>query len=61
MNTEEIEKMVRWIADYDFKYCGDSMCLELGGDGDNGEHLIYLLERYFEAKSCEDREIFAGT
>lgn len=42
------EKIVRAIAEIDFKYGGDFFCFKLGGDGDNGEHLMYLLDIYFE-------------
>lgn len=27
---------------------GDYFCFKSGGDGDNGEHLMYLLDIYFE-------------
>ena len=36
------------IADIDFKEGGDSFCFKSGGDGDNGEYLMYLLDRHFE-------------
>lgn len=36
------------IAKKDFEECGDSFCFKSGGDGDNGEHLMYLLDDYFE-------------
>lgn len=37
------------IEENDFKYGGDYFCFKSGGDGDNGEHLMYLLDIYFEA------------
>jgi len=27
---------------------GDVFCFKSGGDGDNGEHLMYLLDVYFQ-------------
>lgn len=42
------EKIVRAIAELDFKYGEDRFCFKIGGDGDNGEHLMYLLDIYFE-------------
>jgi hypothetical protein len=52
------EEIVRWIADYDFKFCDDHFCWKVGGDGDNGEALMYELDEYFAAKdkgfSCEN-------
>ena len=38
------------IADIDFKDGGDFFCFKSGGDGDNGEHLMYLLDIHFERK-----------
>jgi hypothetical protein len=38
------------IADIDFKEGGDHFCFKSGGDGDNGEHLMYLLDIHFERK-----------
>jgi hypothetical protein len=35
--------IVQEMADIDFVN-GDSLCLKLGGDGDNGEYLIELME-----------------
>lgn len=36
------------IKDNDWKYGGDYFCWKSGGDGDNGEHLMYLLDIHFE-------------
>lgn len=36
------------ISKIDFKYCSDSFCWNSGGDGDNGETLMYELDIYFE-------------
>lgn len=35
----------------DFKFGGDYFCWKSGGDGDNGEHLMYELDIIFE---CQD-------
>jgi hypothetical protein len=43
--------IVRQLAAIDFAYGGDFFCFKIGGDGDNGEHLMYLLDILFE---CED-------
>lgn len=36
------------IEENDWKYGGDYFCWKYGGDGDNGEHLMYLLDIHFE-------------
>ena len=36
------------IADIDFIFCNDSFGFKFGGDGDNGEALMYLLDIYFD-------------
>jgi len=38
------------IAQLDFVYGGDHFCFKSGGDGDNGEHLMYLFDIYFETR-----------
>ena len=35
------------IAKKDFDECRDFFGFKSGGDGDNGEHLMYLLDDYF--------------
>jgi hypothetical protein len=47
------EELARAIGDLDLKYGGDYFCFKFGGDGDNGEHLTYLLDIYFEEKEKE--------
>jgi len=36
------------IAKIDFEQCSDSFCFKDGGDGDNGETLMYLLDVHFQ-------------
>lgn len=36
------------IFDMDWKYGNDYFGWKSGGDGDNGEHLMYLLDIHFE-------------
>jgi hypothetical protein len=43
------EAMYKFISDVDFKHCGDSFCFKSGGDGDNGETLMYILDCWFES------------
>ena len=44
----ESMKLYENIADIDFTFGGDYFCFKHGGDGDNGEHLMYLLDIYSE-------------
>jgi len=43
---EHIEKL-------DIEKCGDFFCFKHGGDGDNGEHLMYLMDDYFYEQDCK--------
>lgn len=44
----ESEKLVDLISQMDFEHFGDSLCIKLGGDGDNGETLAYILDALIE-------------
>ena len=43
-------KMYEFISQLDFNEANDAFGFVSGGDGDNGEHLMYLMDCYFEAK-----------
>jgi hypothetical protein len=47
------EEIFDWISEYDFKFNNDYFCWKSGGDGDNGEELLYELDEYFAAKDKE--------
>lgn len=40
-------EIVRYMAKIDYKYSDDSLCIKTGGDGDNGEQMMYLLDCWF--------------
>lgn len=42
------EKIGRAIGDINFQFMDDSLGLNFGGDGDNGEELLYALDIYFD-------------
>lgn len=44
----ESVKLFKALAKIDFNHGGDFFCWKSGGDGDNGEHLMYELDIYFE-------------
>lgn len=41
------EEIYKAIAKIDFEECSDSFCFKNGGDGDNGETLMFLMDCYF--------------
>lgn len=43
-------EMFNALAAIDFEYGGDFFCWKSGGDGDNGEHLMYEMDIYFERR-----------
>lgn len=47
------QEIYDFIAAYDSEHNGDSLGLSSGGDGDNGETLMYLLDEYFAARDSE--------
>jgi hypothetical protein len=46
-------EIYKGIEDIDFKEGSDFFCFKSGGDGDNGEHLMYLLDIHFSRKDQE--------
>jgi hypothetical protein len=45
------EAIMSWLKKYDDRFCGGEHfeMLQTGGDGDQGEELLYLLDEYFAA------------
>ena len=41
--------MYEFISQLDFNEANDAFGFSSGGDGDNGEHLMYLMDCYFAA------------
>lgn len=44
----ETYALYKFIAKLDYEKNGDSMGFKSGGDGDNGETLMYLIDCYFD-------------
>ncbi len=42
--------LYEFIAEYDATFLDDSFYWKSGGDGDNGETLMYILDEYFTYK-----------
>ena len=47
-------EIMKVISEIDLKLYNDYFCWKQGGDGDNGETLMYQLDVYFEAKDRGD-------
>ncbi len=46
-------EIFKHIAKVDFEECKDFFGFKSGGDGDNGEHLMFLLDDYFHQKDAK--------
>lgn len=41
-------QLMKFLVDHDFNDCGDYFGWRMGGDGDNGETLMYQMDAFFE-------------
>jgi hypothetical protein len=48
LHHPESKKIVEALSKLDWQFGNDHLCIKTGGDGDNGEHMMYLLDIYFE-------------
>jgi hypothetical protein len=51
------EELMRHVMEIDYKHNDDYFGFKIGGDGDNGEQLMYLMDAYFEMKEKKDKNI----
>ena len=42
------KRLMKFLEAHDFKDYQDSFCWKSGGDGDNGESLMYEMDAFFE-------------
>jgi len=42
------ERLMRFLSDHDYNDYDDCFCWKMGGDGDNGETLMYQMDTFFE-------------
>jgi len=47
-------EIMDFLSAYDFKFCSDYFCWKTGGDGDNGETLMYELDEFFANKDRQE-------
>ncbi len=49
--------LMEHLKSLDFEINNDYFCFKTGGDGDNGEQLMYLLDMFFEMKDCLKKDL----
>ena len=49
------QELMEFLAEHDFKDMDDYFCWKIGGDGDNGESLMFEMDVYFEQKDIDDK------
>jgi len=49
-------ELMAFIAEHDFNDMDDCFCWKYGGDGDNGETLMFEMDAYFEQKDIDERK-----
>jgi hypothetical protein len=42
------ERLMEFLKEHDFRDYDDCFCWKTGGDGDNGETLMYQMDAFFE-------------
>jgi hypothetical protein len=47
------ERLMKFLCDHDFIDYDDYFCWKIGGDGDNGETLMYQMDAFFELLEYE--------
>lgn len=47
------EEIVNALSEIDFEFFNDYFCWKLGGDGDNGESLMYQLDIWFDLQDAK--------
>jgi len=51
------ERLVRFLVEHDFYDYDDYFHWKVGGDGDNGESLMYQMDAFFEMLDKLDEEV----
>lgn len=49
------ERLMRFLDQHDFEDYSDTFCWKVGGDGDNGETLMYEMDAFFELLDLQER------
>ena len=51
------ERILEFLKEHDFYDYNDHFCWKTGGDGDNGESLMYQLDALFEMLDLTNQEL----
>jgi len=51
------ERLVRFLVEHDLYDYDDYFCWKVGGDGDNGEALMYEMDAFFEMMDLKEQRI----
>jgi hypothetical protein len=49
-------QLMKFIAEHDFRDFGDYFSWSIGGDGDNGESLMYQMDAFFELLDIKNQK-----
>lgn len=47
-------QLMAFLEDHDFRDYSDYFCWKIGGDGDNGEVLMYQMDAFFELQDLKN-------
>ena len=50
------EELMSFLVEHDCYEYGDYFCWKVGGDGDNGESLMYEMDAFFEQKDLDEKD-----
>lgn len=48
-------RLMKFLEEHDYKDYKDYFCWKTGGDGDNGESLMYEMDAFFELLDLKDK------
>jgi len=48
-------RLMEFLAEHDYEDYGDHFCWKTGGDGDNGETLMFEMDAFFELLDAENK------
>lgn len=49
-------RLMEFLVEHDFYDYNDHFCWKMGGDGDNGEALMYQMDAFFEVQERQEEK-----